>query len=135
MKQIIILISAVLTFSHFGFAAHPEDEHLLDGTSMTYQYQNGAEVEASFADGMFHFKWLSGPLKDVVGQEAYRSRKIGDKQYLVNFMVQANKTFVTLVFNFNQNVMHSSVLFVPGTPDEQILFEGGIIEHLILKES
>ncbi len=135
MKQLLALLTVVLAFTQLCFAEHHEDEHLLDGTSMTYYYQNGAGVKAKFQDGEFHFEWLSGPLKGAVGAEAYRSRKIGDKQYMINFMVQANKTFVTLIFNFNQNVMHSSVLFSPKTDEEQILFEGGIIEHLSLKEN
>lgn len=135
MKPLLVSITAILAFTHLCFAEHHGDEHLLDGTSMTYYYQNGAAVKAKFQDGNFHFEWLAGPLKGAVGAEAYRSRKIGDKLYVINFMVQANKTFVTLIFNFNQNVMYSSVLFSPNTEDEQILFEGGIIEHLTLVEN
>jgi hypothetical protein len=54
--------------------------------------------------------------------------------YLINFQVESTSTFVTLIFNFNQNVMYSSVLFNPGSDQEQIYFEGGIIEHLHLVE-
>ena len=46
-----------------------------------------------------------------------------------------NKTFVTLIFNFNANVMCASVLFTLGTEQEMVLFDGGIIEHLKLKEN
>ncbi len=53
---------------------------------------------------------------------------------MVNFMVQANSSFVTIVFNFNQNVMSTSALLAPGTDQELILFDAGIIEQLTLKE-
>ena len=134
MKQVIGILTVILSLTHLSLANHHEDEHLLDGTSMNYFYQNGAGVKAKFEAGQFHFEWIEGPMKGITGREAYRSRKIGDKLYLINFTVQANGTFVTLIFNFNQNVMYSSVLFAPGTDDEQTLFEGGIIEHLKLKE-
>jgi hypothetical protein len=77
----------------------------------------------------------SRPMKDFGGHGKYRSRKIGDKMYLVNLQVEENSTFTTLIFNFNQNVMYSSVLFSPGTDQEQIRFDGGVIEHVHLVEN
>jgi hypothetical protein len=41
---------------------------------------------------------------------------------------------VTIIFNFDQSVMYSSVIFNPKTEQEQIFMEGGIIDHLKLKE-
>ena len=134
MKPLVTLMLALLAITYQTIAQESQDEHLLDGTSMNYYYQNGSAVHVEFLDGQFKFKWIAGPNKDAEGSEEYRSRKIGDKMYVINFMVKANKTFVTLIFNFNQNVMYSSVLFSPGTDEEQIFFEGGIIENLNLKE-
>jgi hypothetical protein len=111
-----------------------QSEHLLDGTSMTYNYENGSGVEVKFDRGKFHFKWLSGPFKDLEGAEDYKSRKLGDKIYVVNFLM-ANKTFVTIVFNFNTKTMCTSALFTPCTEEEMVLFEGGIIKHLELLEN
>lgn len=109
-------------------------EHLLDGTSMNYYYQDGSGVKVKFSKGNFHFKWILGPFKGAESTEEYKSRKLGDKIYVVNFFME-NKTFVTLIFNFNANVMCASVLFTPGTEQEMVLFDGGIIEHLKLKEN
>ena len=134
MKRFLLVISTILIFSFQSIAQEKQDEHLLDGTSMNYYYQNGTAVHVEFLNGQFKFKWLEGPNKDAEGQHNYRSRKIGDKMYLVNFHIKSNSSFVTLVFNFNENVMYSSVLLSPGTDQERIMFEGGIIEHLKLKE-
>jgi len=134
MKRLVLLMIIFLMVAVQSIAQEKEDEHLLDGTSMNYYYQNGSAVHVDFLDGQLKYKWLAGPLKDAEGQEIYRSRKISDKIHIVNFQVKTNSTFVTLVFNFNQNVMYSSVLFSPGTDQEAIFFEGGIIEHLKLKE-
>lgn len=135
MKQLVFYIISLLVISLPSYAQESQDEHLLDGTSMDYYYQNGTAVHLEIFDGQLKYKWLAGPNKDAEGQEKYRSRKIGDKMYLVNFMNEASSTFVTLIFNFNHNVMYSSALIAPGTDQENVFFDGGIIEHLQLKEN
>ncbi len=135
MKQLVFCIISLLVISLPSIAQESQDEHLLDGTSMDYYYQNGTAVHLEIFDGQLKYKWLAGPNKDAEGQEKYRSRKIGDKMYLVNFMNEPSSTFVTLIFNFNQNVMYSSALIAPGTDQENVFFDGGIIEHLHLKEN
>ena len=102
---------------------------------MDYYYQNGSGVHVEFVKGKFNWKWIAGPDKDSTGSEKYLSRKIGDKTYMINFKNSISSDFVTIVFNFNQNVLYTSALFDPKTPKEQVLLEGGIIEHLRLKEN
>lgn len=135
MKQLVTFTLAFLSVAYQAIAQEKEDEHLLDGTSMDYYYQNGSGVHAEFIDGQFKYKWIAGPNAGSEGSEDYRSRKIGPKMYMVSFMVVANKSFVTIVFNFNQNVISTSALIAPGTDQETILFDAGIIEHLNLKEN
>jgi len=102
-------------------------------TSMDYYYQNGSGVYVVFANGQFNSKWIAGPDKDSTGHEKYLSRKIGDKTYMVNFKNSATSDFVTIVFNFNQNVIYTSAFFNPKTNQEQIFVEGGIIQNLRLR--
>ena len=54
---------------------------------------------------------------------------------MISFMIEANSYFATIVFNFNQNVISTSAIVAPGTDQELILFDGGIIERLNLKEN
>lgn len=135
MKQFLLILCVFLFLSFQSFAQEKHDEHLLDGTSMNYYYQNGSAVHVDFKDGQFFFKWIAGPNKDAEGNAKYRSRKIGDKMYLVNFHETSNSTFVTIVFNFNQNVISTSAIIAPNSDQESIIFEGGIIENLHLKEN
>jgi len=58
----------------------------LDGTSMEYYYQTGTAVHIEFVNGVAEWKWISGQWKDREGKEKYRSRKMGDKMYLVNIL-------------------------------------------------
>jgi len=132
MKKSCFFLLLLLTPCTTTFGQENRDMHLLDGTSMNYYYSNGSAVHVSFDEGNFNYKWLAGPLKDAEGREAYRSRKVGQGMYLVNFMVQATKTFVTILFNFDAGVMYTSALFTPGTEQEMQFFEGGIIEQLTL---
>jgi len=139
MKIFIVFIFVSLTFINYSKAQEEQevsmhDEHLLDGTSMNYYYQNGTAVHIEFVDGIVKWKWIAGPWKDSESQEEYRSRKIGNKMYLVNWIEGGHSTFVTLIFNFNQNVMYCSALLFPQTEYERILFEGGIIEQLVFVE-
>ena len=135
MKQLVAFMFAFLALTCQSNAQENQDEHLLDGTSMNYFYQTGTAVHIEFVEGVAKWKWIAGPWKDGVGKEKYRSRKIGDKMYLVNILEEGPSTFVTLIFNFNQNVMWSSLLLFPQTDNEQIWFDGGIIEHLKLVEN
>ena len=135
MRHTLLFICTTFLLSVSSAGQNKTDEHLLDGTSMDYYYQNGTGVHVEFANGQFNWKWIAGPDKDSTGNEKYLSRKIGDKTYMINFKVSANSNFVTIVFNFNQNVMYTSALLDPKTDHEQVLFEGGIIEHLRLKEN
>lgn len=135
MRHTLLFICASFLLSLSSIAQNKNDEHLLDGTSMDYYYQNGSGVHVEFAKGQFNWKWIAGPDKDSTGNEKYLSRKIGDKTYMINFKNSASSSFVTIVFNFNQNVMYTSALLDPKTAKEQVLFEGGIIEHLRLKEN
>ena len=37
-----------------------KDEHLLDGTSFTVQYQNASAIDISFENGEITYKWIAG---------------------------------------------------------------------------
>jgi hypothetical protein len=134
MKRSLTFLLIFLGFSFQAISQESQTEHLLDGTSMDYYYQNGSAVHAEFGEGQFKFKWILGPNEGTSGTCNYRSRKIGDKLYLVNFKYEPSAAFVTIVFNFNQNVFSTSALLGAGTEKELVLFEAGIIEQLTLKE-
>jgi hypothetical protein len=135
MKKLLTFFLCAFAFLFPAFSQDTHEEHLLDGTSMNYYYQNGSAVHVEFVDGQFNFEWIVGPNKGVAGSCDYRSRKIGDKLYLVNCWYEPTKAFVTIVFNFNQNVMSTSALLGAGSEEQMIIFEGGIIEHLTLNEN
>lgn len=131
-KYLMILI-AIFIFSGISIlnAEETKPEHFLDGTSLEYCYQNGSGISMQFYDGKLKYEWLSGPAKGNSGQDIpYLSRKIGAEMYIVNFQQKKKHNFITLVFNFEQNVMCGSNLLRYGTDKEKVGFHGGIIEHV-----
>ena len=135
MKRLIILalLSCGLSFSVFG-QEHPA-EHLLDGTTMDYFYQNGSAVHAKFQDGKFHFEWFLGPNAGAAGSCDYKSRKIGDRHYLVGFSFEPSRAYVTIAFNFEEKVFSTSGWLGAGTDEELFMFEAGTVENVSLKEN
>lgn len=73
-------------------------EHLLDGVTLDYYYQNGTGVNLKFDDGKMTFEWIAGPKKGNTGTDiSYRSKKIGDDMYVINFQQQKAHNFITLI--------------------------------------
>lgn len=126
----------------FGFAmmsyaqdTENQDEHLLDGTSMKYYYQTGDGIHLEIYDGQLKYEWIKGPRKGHGNKDlAYSSRKIGDKMYMIRWLEESHPDYMTLVFNFDSNVMYSSGILRFGSKEQFTVFDGGIIEDLILVE-
>ncbi|MFK5974408.1 MAG: MoaF N-terminal domain-containing protein [Flavobacteriaceae bacterium] len=133
--RLATLILVFLTITSQTIAQEKQEQQLLDGTSVDYTYENGSAVRAEFLNGQFNYKWIAGPNKGAAGSEKYLSRRIGAKMYMVSFMVEANKSFATIIFNFKKKIIATSALIAPGTDQEIILFDTGIIEQLNLKEN
>ncbi|WOT04205.1 MoaF-related domain-containing protein [Shewanella youngdeokensis] len=110
-------------------------EQHLDGTTMNYFYQSGAGIEFKIHDGMVDYIWLTGKKKGNGNKNVpYRSRKIGNKMYIVNWIEESKNDFITLVFNFENNVMYSSGIMRFDKESPMTVFDGGIIQDLVLVE-
>ncbi len=106
---------------------------LLDGTKVTYYYQNGWGAHVEFYDGMLKYEWVAGPHKGNSNKDLkYRSRKIDDSIYVINWLEDSHPDFMTLIFNFSNNVMYSSGILRFATDKQSIVFDGGIIQEINL---
>ncbi len=111
-----------------------EPEHLLDGYSFNYQYGNGKAIHMDFADGKAKYEWINGPRKGKGNEDIpYRSRKIGDDLYLVNWHETGIKDYLTLVLDFKHMTVYSSIIIgYENNPERprRTTFDSGIIDHL-----
>lgn len=111
-----------------------QEEHLLDGKSFIYQYQSGSAIDISFTAGTLTYQWIAGrnagnPAKTY----PYKSRKLRNGIYYVNWHEPVLKNFITLVYNFNNNTCASSVIVNYGSEKSFTTFEGGVIEKVSQK--
>ena len=115
-----------------------QPEHFLDGYSLNFQYQDGTAIHMEFYNGKAKYEWVAGRAtgngnKDIV----YRSRKIGSNLYLVNWHETDKKDYLTLVFDFEKMLVHSSIIVGYENKPERTLktvFKSGIIDHLKMVE-
>lgn len=133
MKTLLTTLFCLTILISPAWAQEKHNQHLLDGTSAKYYYQNGSGIHIEFYDGKLKYKWITGPRKGHGNKDlAYNSRKIGDKIYVINWLEESHPDFMTLIFNFSNDVMYSSGILRFGTKDQHIVFDGGIIEDLNL---
>ena len=113
-------------------------EHFLDGYSLNFQYQDGTALHMEFYNGKAKYEWVAGPAKGNGNTDIpYRSRKIGSNLYLINWHEVDKKDYLTLVFDFEKMLMHSSIIVGYENKPERTLktvFKSGIIDHLKLAE-
>ncbi|MGJ8738597.1 MoaF-related domain-containing protein [Zobellia laminariae] len=147
MKFATLIIIILFTIGN-GFAQNKtteenlyqfeEPEHLLDGYSLNFQYQNGTAIHFEFYNGMAKYEWIAGPAKGNGNQDIpYRSRKIGNELYLVNWHETGIKDYLTIVFDFEKMIVHSSIIIGYENKPERTLktvFRSGIIDHLKIAE-
>jgi len=136
MKQIVLFLIAVFAVPIQLLAQDEIENHLLNGTTVLYEYKNetmGA-VQAEFIDGHFKFKFVKGAYAGIEGSMPYSARLIGDQMYMIGAYEAETNDYVTFVFNFKLNVMYTSAIIEPKTERQMTLFEEGTIINHVLKE-
>lgn len=110
------------------------DEHHMDGYSLNFQYQNGTALHMEFENGKAQYEWIIGPRKGNGNQDIpYRSRKIGNNMYLVNWHETGLSDYLTIVFDLEKMTIHSSIIVGYKNKPERTLktvFKTGVIDHL-----
>ncbi|MDE3743424.1 MoaF-related domain-containing protein [Maribacter polysaccharolyticus] len=111
-----------------------EAEHFLDGYSLNFQYQDGKAIHMGFYNGKANYEWITGPGKGRGNTDIpYRSCKIGDNLYIVNWHETGLKDYLTIVFDFEKMMVHSSIIVGYENKPERSLktvFLTGVIDHL-----
>lgn len=145
MKTKLITFICIVVFSvGYGFAQTKttnenkfqfgEAEHFLDGYSLNFQYQDGKAIHMEFYNGKAKYEWVVGPGKGKGNTDiTYRSRKIGENLYMVNWHETGIKDYLTIVFDFEKMMVHSSIIIGYENKPERTLktvFLTGVIDHL-----
>lgn len=81
----------------------------LDGTTLSYQYEGGRRYDVRFGAGTVAWHRLDVQREPVTGVP-YVARRIEDGVYLVNWHRPEHTEYITILFDFNRRVMHTSAL-------------------------
>ncbi len=124
----LLLLSSISTAQ----AQDSVNEHILDGTTINWSYTaNGAAMILTFEDGLASYEWVRGRRAGNSASDIpYRSREMADGVFLVSWDQADRPDFITLVFDFDENIMASTGLIGYGTDDQRNLFQDGIVESV-----
>jgi MoaF N-terminal domain len=132
MKQFLFFAGFFVMTSFHSTAQTKREMHLLDGTSMDINYETGSNEHIEFANGQIKWNWISGPGQHAAGQDSYKSKKIATRIYVVSSLATSTYSFITLIFDFNQNTLVASAIRIK---DEANFLDSATIEQLHLKEN
>lgn len=108
----------------------------LDGSSFTYTYPELGTVEIDFYDGLLKYEWKTGHYKGTKKEgSTYKAKKIYKNTFFINWLEKSNSTFVSLIIDVGQGIIHSSAQLNPRTDEEIVLFHDASIESYKLAEN
>ena len=134
-SNLLKIIGAVFLLQAFTTAAKAQDQdnkHLLDGTNIIWTYtSSGSGMTLTFENGLASYEWIKGSRKGRSAKDIpYQAREISDNVFLLNWVQPEKPDFITLIFDFNQNIAFSSGLIGYGTDRQRNLFLDGFIESV-----
>ncbi|NWK57626.1 MoaF N-terminal domain-containing protein [Verrucomicrobiaceae bacterium N1E253] len=146
-----IRIPTVVIFAIFGAVAQPlsgedtpkkkavpnhvqqylDSEHLMDGISFQYFYEDGSGLEIAFNEGKVRYEWVVGPRKGNKGEGIpYQSRSIGDDLYMVNWHEPKKPDFTSLIIDLKNKALYSTAILRYGTSAEMIHFKEASVKNV-----
>lgn len=131
LMQCVVLCIFMLTTSPV-LAQSANNEHVLDGTTIDWSYDaNGARMILTFENGLARYEWIEGrragnKAKDI----PYRSQEMKDGLFVISWDQAARPDFITLIFDFNDNIMASTGLIGYGTDGQRNLFQNGTVHNI-----
>jgi hypothetical protein len=108
---IALLLSATLAASELSL---PTRE--LDGTDITYDYTSGRSYNVKFEKEGVSYRYLTGSRPEIWwGPFPYQAFKIEDEVYLASWFEEGYGDYVTLLINFNNNLLYGSAILAGET--------------------
>lgn len=126
-----LIFAVALSTTGAASAQSETDEHVLDGSTIDWSYDaNGARMILSFEAGLARYEWIEGRRAGNKAQDIpYRSREMSDGLFVVSWDQADRPDFITLIFDFNENVMASTGLIGYGTDNQRNLFQNGTVHR------
>ena len=123
--------SIVLTIVLVSFSLNAQEsvDQALSQIELEYTYSDGGNVVLTIKEKL-SYRWTEGPFKGAaVSDRIYKSRKIGDEMYLVNWHDKENKNFTSLIIDLKNKKLFGSALGKYCTEDETPIFDEATIKR------
>lgn len=122
-----ILLTIVL--APFSLNAQESVDQALSQIELEYTYLDGGTVVLTIKEKL-SYRWTAGSFKGVaVSDRIYKSRRIGDEMYLVNWHDTENKNFVNVIIDLKNQKVYGSGLIAYETENETSGFDEATINR------
>ena len=116
MKRMFTLLAGLavcLSAGNVAALGEPEETmtRALNGTTISYLYANGLSFAVRIEEAGVSFRRLHGQPGAWVGQYPYQAFEVADDIYMLTWYEQDTGDFVTLVIDFNNEILYGSAYF------------------------
>jgi hypothetical protein len=83
----------------------------LNGTNITYDYTSGRSYNVKFEEKGVSYRYLSGSKPEIWwGPFPYQAFEVENNIYLASWFEEGYGDYVTLLINFNNNLLYGSAI-------------------------
>lgn len=130
MKLLIILL-IITIYSILNASGLSSPTRNLNGTNITYNYTSGRSYNVKFEEVGISYRYLTGSKPEKWwGPFPYKAFEVEDNIYLSSWFEEGSGDYVTLLINFNNNLLYGSAILSAKT----VHFHGAKIIKIIHKE-
>jgi hypothetical protein len=132
-RNLLVLGLALLVTVSFTarVIAQEADQNGLSNIEIEYTYPELGTVVLRIGDGELGYAWTSGPSAgNEASNRAYRSRKIGNELYLVNWHDPEKEDFVVLVIDLGASMVHGTAFWAYQTNSPGTFFGKAVISRM-----
>jgi len=111
MKSLITIL-VMLVFTAATEASEPSlPTRELNGTNITYNYTSGRSYNVKFEEKGISYRYLTGSKPEKWwGPFPYKAFKVESNIYLASWFEKEDGDYVTLLINFNSNILYGSAI-------------------------
>jgi len=111
MKYILWGLAAVIMAVPIQAAQLAAPTQKLNNTQITYKYTSGRSYNVKFTEAGISYRYLSGSKPEKWwGPFPYKAFEIEDKVFFASWFEQGYGDYVTLLINFNNNLLYGSAI-------------------------
>ena len=110
--KIVISIFLCIVFTITAYASELKPlTRKLNGTDITYKYTSGRSYNVKFEEVGVSYRYLTGSKPDKWwGPFPYQAFEVEDKVFLASWFEEGYGDYVTLLINFNNNLLYGSAI-------------------------